>query len=39
MRFWANKGMRVFWSATDITLMWAAARSLMQSIKTALPTP
>jgi 4-hydroxy-2-oxoheptanedioate aldolase len=37
MRFWADKGMRVFWSANDIAMMWAAARSLMQSIKTALP--
>ena len=37
MKFWADKGMRVFWSATDITLMWAAAKSLMRSIKATLP--
>jgi 4-hydroxy-2-oxoheptanedioate aldolase len=37
MRFWADKGMRVFWSANDIAMMWAAAASLMQSIKSALP--
>jgi 2-keto-3-deoxy-L-rhamnonate aldolase RhmA len=37
MRYWAEKGMRVFWSASDITLMWAAARSLMQSVRAALP--
>jgi 4-hydroxy-2-oxoheptanedioate aldolase len=37
MRFWADKGMRVFWSATDITLMWAAAKDLMKDIRAALP--
>ncbi len=36
MRFWADRGMRVFWSATDITLMWAAGRDLMRSVRAAL---
>ena len=37
MRRWADKGMRVFWAATDITLMWAAGRDLARGIQAALP--
>jgi 2-keto-3-deoxy-L-rhamnonate aldolase RhmA len=36
IRFWRDRGMRVFWSAADICLMWQAARDLRQAIRSAL---
>lgn len=36
LRFWHDKGMRFFWSAADICLMWDAARKQISNIKTAL---
>ncbi|MFZ2656312.1 MAG: aldolase/citrate lyase family protein [Victivallales bacterium] len=36
LRFWHDKGMRFFWAAADVCLMWDAAGKQMSSIKTAL---
>jgi 2-keto-3-deoxy-L-rhamnonate aldolase RhmA len=36
VRFWADRGMRIFWYANDIYLMWQTARTNMQALKKAL---
>ena len=36
VRFWKDRGMRLFWSSADICLMWEGARRLMSGIQTAL---
>ncbi len=36
MRFWKEEGMRAFWAATDICLMWSAAQAQMEAIRAAL---
>lgn len=35
VRFWLDRGMRVFWAAADICLMWQAARDQIKAIKAA----
>ncbi len=36
LRFWKDRGMRLFWAAVDICLMWEGARSKMANIQSAL---
>ncbi len=36
IKFWLDRGMRVFWSAADICLMWTAAREQITAIRTAI---
>ncbi len=36
LRFWHDRGMRFFWSAADICLMWDAASKQISNIKAAL---
>lgn len=36
VKFWAEQGMRVFWAAADIVLMWSAAREAMNSLESTL---
>ncbi len=36
VRFWVDEGMRVFWYAADICLMWSAARQGMDALRSAL---
>jgi len=36
LRFWKDRGMRLFWVSADICLMWEGARRLMAGIQTAL---
>ena len=36
LRFWKDRGMRLFWSAADICLMWDAARRQHAGIQAAL---
>ena len=36
LRFWKDRGMRFFWSAADVCLMWDGARRLMGDIQVAL---
>ena len=36
LRFWKDHGMRLFWAAADICLMWDAARRQISSINDAL---
>lgn len=38
IRFWLDRGMRVFWAAADICLMWQAAREQIKAIKAAVAT-
>lgn len=35
IKFWFDRGMRVFWTAADICLMWQAAREQIKAIKAA----
>lgn len=39
LRFWKDRGMRVFWAAADICSMWDATRRQMASIRAALAAP
>lgn len=39
LRFWKDHGMRLFWSAADICLMWDAARRQLVGIQAALAAP
>ena len=36
LRFWADRGMRFFWSAADVVLMWDAARRQIADLRAAL---
>lgn len=36
LRFWKDRGMRVFWCAADIISMWSATRRLMDNFRAAL---
>jgi 2-keto-3-deoxy-L-rhamnonate aldolase RhmA len=36
VRYWAERGMRVFWAAADICLMWGAARQSVTALRGAL---
>lgn len=36
VRFWRDRGMRAFWYAADVVLMWQAARQSMANLKKAL---
>lgn len=36
VRYWKDRGMRMFWSAADIVSMWTATRQGMADIKSAL---
>lgn len=36
VRFWVERGMRAFWYAADICLMWLAARERMAALRSAL---
>lgn len=36
VRFWVEEGMRVFWYAADIYLMWNAARERMRELRSVL---
>lgn len=36
LRFWKDRGMKLFWASADICLMWDAARRQIASIKSAI---
>lgn len=36
LRFWRDRGMRMFWMAADVCLMWDAARRQIESVRAAL---
>ncbi len=35
VRYWAERGMRMFWAASDICLLWSAAAQCCQSVRNA----
>lgn len=39
LRFWKDLGMRMFWTAADVCLMWEGARRLMKGMQEALEAP
>lgn len=39
VKYWAGQGMRMFWSASDICLLWSGAANCCTSVRKALGTP